>query len=91
MQSGRDMTEKTRVPASPYSFPVRKFAVYGVFPHCFLKNLHISDSSLIKNKCFLTGIIGFTTCVWEGDSEDPCDRLRLKLRVVDVFFEEDGK
>lgn len=56
-----------------------------------LTNLHITDSLLIKNKCFLTGIIGFTTCVWEGDSEDPCDRLRLKLRVVDVFFEEDGK
>ena len=56
-----------------------------------LTNLHITDSSLIKNECFLTGIIGFTTYVGEGVEGHPCDRLRLKLRVVDIFFGEDGK
>lgn len=57
-----------------------------------LTNLHISDSSLIKNKCFLTGIIGFTTFYEEtGDPDTPCQHLRLKLNVLDIYFEEDKK
>lgn len=57
-----------------------------------LKNLHISDSSLIKNKCFLTGIIGFTTFYEEtGDPDTPCQHLKLKLNVLDINFEEAKK
>lgn len=57
-----------------------------------LTNLHISDSSFIKNKCYLTGIIGFTTFYEEtGVADTPCQHLQLKLNVLDIYFEEDKK
>ena len=57
-----------------------------------LENLHVTDSTHIKNKCFLTGIIGFTSFyTMTGDADTQCEHLMLKLNVVDFYFEEDGK
>ncbi len=57
-----------------------------------LINLHVTDTTHIKNKCFLTGIIRFTSFYTEtGESGGQCIHLRLKLNVIDCFFEEDEK
>lgn len=55
-----------------------------------LDNLHITDSTLIKNKCFLSGIIGFYTISdLIGLYDTECEHLKLKLDVIDFYFEED--
>ncbi len=59
-----------------------------------LKNLHVTDSSLIKNKCFVTGTIGYTsgyTELGELGAKDGCCFLGLKLKVIDIYFEETEK
>ena len=57
-----------------------------------LNNLHVTDSTHIKNKCFLTGIIGFTSFyTMTGEADIQCEHLMLKLNVVDFYFEEDEK
>lgn len=57
-----------------------------------LTNLHITDSTHIQSKCFITGIILFTSFYKEtGETGNPCEHLRLKLKVTDIFFEEGEK
>lgn len=58
-----------------------------------LKKLHVTDSTYIRNKCFLTGIITFKSIHAETvvDDAPPCQHLRLVLDVIDIYFEEDAK
>ncbi len=55
-----------------------------------LINLHVTDSTYIRNKCFLTGIIAFTSFDDET-GELACQHFRLKLNVIDIYFEENRK
>lgn len=81
----------------PWAFTVRGFEEQeaGFGGGVKLKNLHVKDSSLIKNKCFVKGTIGYTSAFTEDGvglgAKDACQHLALTLDVVDIFFEEDGK
>ena len=65
---------------------------YGLGEGILLNNVKIVDSSFIRNKCYITGIIGLTN-VYEAGITDlgPCLHLSLKLKVIDIYFEEEKK